>query len=255
MRNDNRQWPPPREPWIMQQEWHDLLFAHWALPVEVVRRFVPAHLPLDTFDGKAWVAVTPFTLRGLRPRGLPSIPGLSHFPEINVRTYVKVGGKPGVFFFSLDAGSRLAVLGARLTYRLPYFFTRASVTAGPERIGYRSVREDRRSHDARFEGRYGPAGAVFNAEPGTLEFFLTERYCLYATGSRNRVWRAEIDHAPWPLQPAEADITTNTMARAAGIILPDDAPLLHFSRSIAVRVWRPILVSDDELGGGQASAE
>jgi uncharacterized protein len=255
MRVDNRQWPPPREPWIMQQEWHDLLFAHWALPVEVVRRFVPAHLPLDSYDGKAWVAVTPFMLRGLRPRWLPPVPGASHFPEINVRTYVRLGDKPGVYFFSLDAASRLAVLGARLTYRLPYFFTRASVTAGPERIDYRSVREDRRGHDARFAGSYAPVGSVFNAEPGTLEFFLTERYCLYATTSRNRVWRAEIDHVPWPLQPAGADITTNTMARAAGIILPDEEPLLHFSRYIAVRVWRPVRVSDEELRGGQASAE
>src|SRR5258708_2809423 len=124
---EHRPWPLPKEPWIMTQNWDDLLFAHWSVPVEAMRQVVPAVLPLDTYDGKAWIGVVPFGISSFRPRWVPPIPGLSYFPELNVRTYVTVQDKPGVYFFSLDTNSPPSVVGARLWYRLPYFLARQSM--------------------------------------------------------------------------------------------------------------------------------
>jgi uncharacterized protein len=247
MRQSNRQWPVPDEPWVMGQKWRNLLFAHWPVSPDLLDGFIPRELTLDTFNGFAWIGVTPFVLDGLRPRPLPPIPGLSRFAEINVRTYVTAGDKPGVFFFSLDAASRVAVLGARITYGLPYFYTHARIDRIADGVDYRCTRDDHRGYPATFRAQYRPAGDVFNAEPGTIEFFLSERYCLYAVRRGNRIWRAEIDHLPWPLQAAEAEIRMNTMAAAAGIDLADEPTLLHFSRFIDVRIWRPHRVPDHEL--------
>jgi uncharacterized protein len=230
----------------MVQKWQNLLFAHWSVPLEELRPLVPPQLPLDTFDNTAWVGVTPFVLQGLRPRLMPPFPGLSTFPEINVRTYVTIGGKPGVYFFSLDAASRLAVSGARIMYGLPYFFARIRVDASQDAFDYRSEREDCGKNIATFNARYRPNGRPFHAQPGTIEYFLTERYALYTVDRNGRVWRAEIDHAPWPLQVAEAEIRTNCMAAAAGITLPMTEPLLHFSRHLDVRVWLPQRVKQNE---------
>src|SRR5690348_6294645 len=123
---DHRTAPMPRAPWVMVQHWHDLLFAHWALPPELMRPLVPKELTLDLYYGQAYVAVTPFWMSGVRPRFMPAVAGVSTFPELNVRTYVRYDNIPGVYFFSLDAGSRLAVQGARWGYGLPYFFSEMS---------------------------------------------------------------------------------------------------------------------------------
>jgi uncharacterized protein YqjF (DUF2071 family) len=218
----------------MRQRWERLLFMHWPLAPEALRPLVPSALALDGFDGRCWVAVTPFYLSGLRPR--IAIPGLS-FPELNVRTYVTLEGKPGVYFFSLDAGSVLAVFGARAFYALPYFYARMKATYAGDAVHYAC----RRSHPrlrAEFEGRYRPVSAVRTSTPGSLQHFLTERYCLYAVEA-GRVYRAEIHHVPWPLQDAEAEIAINTMAAAAGIELPPVSPLLHYAHTIDVLVWTP----------------
>jgi len=216
----------------MQQIWNDLLFAHWPVPQDLLRPLVPEVLPLDTFEGKCWVAVTPFHMTGVRPRFVPSLPGISAFPELNVRTYVTYGKRPGVFFFSLDAANGLAAWAARLTYRLPYFWATMRVDVVNGWVNYSSVRNRR----AEFKGKYRPAGPVKLRQRGTLERWLTERYCLY-TVVRNSVYRAEIHHEQWPLQDAEAEIATNTMAQAAGINLPQIRPLLHFSKRLPVLVW------------------
>jgi uncharacterized protein YqjF (DUF2071 family) len=187
-----------------------------------VRRLVPAELPLDVIDGDAWIGVTPFEVRGLRLRALPPVPGVSRFPELNVRTYVTLDDKPGICFFRLYAGSRLAVAGARATYRLPYVHARMGVAADAGRTAYRCE-----TRAAAFAGRYGPVGPVAPAGPGTLEHRLTERYSLY-TVDRGRVLRADIEHAPWPLQAAEAAIENNTMGAPLGIELAGE-PLLHFA--------------------------
>jgi len=236
---DHRPWPPPRGPWIMAQSWHDLLFAHWPLPVEALRSAVPPALALDTFDGRAWLGVIPFRMTGVRPRGVPALPGLSAFPELNVRTYVTVGGKPGVFFFSLDAGSRLAVEAARLAYRLPYYHARMTVTAEGAGVRYASRRVDRRGGPAELRARYGPTGPATRAPAGSLDAFLTERYCLYTAGRGGAPSRAEIHHAPWPLQPAEAAFEVDTMTAPLRIARPPAPPLLHFARRLDVVVWPP----------------
>jgi uncharacterized protein YqjF (DUF2071 family) len=236
---DHRPWPLPPGPWVLRQSWHDLLFAHWPLAPAVLRPVVPPALALDTFDGRAWIAVVPFRMSDVAPRGVPALPGLSAFPELNVRTYVTREDRPGVFFLSLDAGSRLAVEAARVAYHLPYYHAAMSVAPDGDGVRYDSRRRDRRAPPAGLRARYSPTGAVFRAQTGSLEHFLTERYCLYATASAGRLYRAEIHHAPWPLQPAAAAFEQNTMAAAHGVGLPPDPPLLHFARRVDVVAWPP----------------
>lgn len=217
----------------MEQTWNHLLFAHWPLLPDLVRPLVPAVLSLDTFDGQCWFAVTPFHMTGVRPRFVPPVPGLSAFPELNVRTYVTLGDKPGVYFFSLDAASRLAVWAARATYHLPYFLASMELREIQGQIQYQSSRVG--AH-AKLRAEYRPVKPVQLRSPGTLEYWLTERYCLY-TVVRDSIFRAEIHHEQWPLQDAEADIAENTMATAAGIKLPQTAPLLHFAKKLRVLIW------------------
>ncbi len=218
--------------------WHDLLFAHWALDPAVLRSLVPAALALDTFDGRAWLALAPFRMSDVAPRGVPAVPGLSAFAELNVRTYVTLGGKPGVLFFSLDAASRAGVEAARLVYHLPYYRAAIDVAADADGVRYGSRRTDRRGAAAAFRARYAPTGPVARAQPGDLEHFLAERYCLYAVGGRERIYRADIHHAPWPLQPAEAAIEVNTMTAGLGVAL-HGPPLCHFARRLDVVAWPP----------------
>jgi uncharacterized protein YqjF (DUF2071 family) len=229
----HRPWPLPSGPWVMTQTWHDLLFAHWPLPQAVMRPLVPAQLALDTFDAQCWVGVIPFHMSGIRGRALPPLPGLSRFPELNVRTYVTHGGKPGVYFFSLDAGNLPAVWAARSFYHLPYFHAAMSSRELSGSIYYASRRL---RGAAEFRGCYRPTTEIRMRERGSIENWLTERYCLYTT-HRDRLYRGEIHHQPWPLQDAEAEIETNTVAAAAGIPLPATAPLLHFARRLEVLIW------------------
>ena len=217
----------------MQQTWNDLLFAHWTVPRERLRALVPSELPLDSYDGQCWVAVAPFHMSGIRGRFMPPIPGTSALPELNVRTYVTYGGKPGVYFFSLDAASRLAVWGARTFYKLPYFFAKMHVR---DHEGWTEYTSSRASSPAEFRGHYRPCGPVQLRAPGSLEHWLSERYCLYTVSGRN-VYRSEIHHPQWPLQDAEADFQSNTMAAAAGVTLPSSIPLLHFSKRLDVLIW------------------
>ena len=229
----HRPWPLPSVPWVMAQTWHDLLFAHWPIAADALRPLVPVQLMLDTFDGCGWVGVVPFRMSGVRARGLPALAGLSRFPELNVRSYVTLDGKPGVYFFSLDAASLAAVRAARALYHLPYFHAKMHSQAAGDEIVYRSVRCDR---SAEFRGRYGPCAPVQLRAPGTIEHWLTERYCLYTMHGGN-VYRGEIHHQPWPLQDARAEIEINSMATAAGIALPNAPPRLHFARRLDVLIW------------------
>ena len=221
----------PDEPWIMTQSWHDLLFAHWPVDGAALTRLLPPALALDRYDRQAWVGVVPFRMTNVAPRGVPALPLVSAFNELNVRTYVTVDGKPGVYFFSLDADNALAVAAAKTLFGLPYFQAAMRVEASPGEVRYRSHREGSASGvAATFAGRYRPVGSVIEPRLGTLEHFLTERYCLYTVDEEGRPRRLEIHHAPWLLQEAEAVIETNTMAEAAAIRLAAVAPLLHFAR-------------------------
>ena len=224
----------PAGPWIMTQSWHDLLFAHWRVDVAVLRARVPAALPLDVYDGEAWLGVVPFRMTNVAPRGVPPVPLVSSFPELNVRTYVSVEGRPGVYFFSLDAGNALAVAAARTLFGLPYFSADMQVAEVGGRVHYRS---ERSGGGATFEASYRAVGLAQAPRPGTLEHFLTERYCLYTAGPDRRVSRVEIHHPAWPLQAAEAEIHVNTMGEAAGLALSASPTLLHFARRQDVVAW------------------
>ena len=222
----------------MRQRWEDLLFAHWRCSRAVLRDRVPASLEIDTFDGDAWIGVVPFRMANVGLRALPGVPGATAFPELNVRTYVRRDDRPGVWFFSLDAASAIAVRLARAWFRLPYFDAEMHVSANGDHVRYSSARTHAGAPEASFDARYGPSGPVTVASPGTLDHWLIERYCLYA-GSEARLVRADIHHRPWPLQPAWAQISHNTMAHAAGVELPTASPLLHFAKRLDVRAWRP----------------
>ena len=232
----HRPWPVPNKPWIQGQSWENLLFAHWRVSEDDLRKVVPPQLAVDTFDGSAWLGITPFRVTGLRLRGTVPIPYLSSFLELNVRTYVTAEEKPGIWFFSLDAENPLAVEGARRTYRLPYYRAKMSARERGDWIDYSSARREGTGRPFVFEASYRPTGARFEAERGSLEYFLAERYCLYTLDERQDLRRAQIHHPPWPLQPAEATISLNTMP-PDGIELPDEAPLLHFSERQDVVAW------------------
>jgi hypothetical protein len=222
----------------MAQRWNDLLFAHWPLPPEPLRRALPPQLPLDTRDGAAWIGVVPFYLSRLRASWLPALPGLRAFPELNVRTYVTLDGKPGVYFFSLDAGNPAAVAGARLM-SINYYYAWMAIRRRGDLIGYASQRLFPLTRAARFRAAYRPTGSAAPPASGTLAHWLTERYCLYAVDRRGRVGRLEIHHPPWRLQEAEAEIEVNTMTSPIGLALPDRPPLLHFSRRQDMVGWMP----------------
>jgi uncharacterized protein len=232
----HRPWPLPGARWVMAQSWVDLLFCHWPVDEAQLRAHVPASLPLDRFDGRAWLSITPFEVQGTRPRGALPPPVLSRFPELNVRTYVVRDGKPGIWFFSLDAASALAVAAARGLYRLPYLRARMQIARDGEWIDYRSERSDPRGAPARFDARYRPTGGVRHAEPGSLEAWLVERYRLYTVDDGGRVFYGDIHHRPWTLQDAEVDLRANTMTAPHGIGL-DDAPLVQFARRQDVVFW------------------
>lgn len=228
----------------MEQVWHDLLFAHWRVDARALRELVPPTLELDTFDGEAWVGVVPFRMTGVRVRGLPPVPGTSAFAELNLRTYVRHRGKSGVYFFALDAESALAVRAARFLFHLPYYDARMQCRRVGDDVEYDSVRTHPGASPARFAARYGPSGDVHTSIRGTLEHWLTERYCLFAVDARSRVHRADIHHRPWPLQPAHARIEIDTLPAAHGITIPNEAPRLHFARRLDVFVWAPELERD-----------
>jgi uncharacterized protein YqjF (DUF2071 family) len=241
----HRPFPMPDSPWTMTQRWNDLLFAHWPIPAATMAAMIPAALDLDTFDGTAWLGVVPFWMSRIRARvpgtSAASVPFSRSFSELNLRTYVrsKRTGRAGVYFFSLDAASPLAVAGARALFHLPYFLANMRrETAADGTVRYKS-RRLLTSSDAAFQATYrglGRSTVAAPSQPGSIEHFLTERYCLFTT-SRGRVLVGNIHHLPWRLEPAEAEFRTNDLPRAHGLVLPDRPPLLHFSRSLDVYIW------------------
>lgn len=233
----HRPWPLPDRRWSWRQSWVDLLFAHWPVPASDLARLVPPELTLQEWDGSAWIGVVPFRMIGVARRPLPPIPGLSAFPELNLRTYVERHGKAGVWFFSLDAGNRLAVHVGRTLFHLPYHHASFEVSGTAEWIGYAARRT---GSDVRFRASYGPRGEPYRASVGTLEHWLTERYCLFARSPSGRILRTDIHHGPWPLQPAEAEIAENGLAAVHGIRIPSRSPLVHFSRRLDVAIWSPV---------------
>ena len=229
---DHRPWPLPESRWSWRQTWRELLFAHWPVAVDELRRYVPPELGIQEFDGTSWVGLVPFRMTGVMLRPLPDLPWVSAFPELNVRLYVELDGKPGVWFLSLDAANPLAVWAARRFFHLPYFLARMSLRCEEATIHY-----DSRRPGATFAGSYRPASEVYAAAPGSLEHWLTERYCLYARKPDGSIWRNEVHHAQWPLQRAEAEITENTMLEFHGLRVEGPPTLLHYAERLDVVVW------------------
>lgn len=195
---------------------------------------VPRQLDLDTFDGWCWIGVVPFRMTDVRPRCLPMPLA---FPELNVRTYVKTPGRNGVWFFSLDAASWIVVRAARAWYGLPYFDARMSVQIEGDALRYQSARNAKRAAPAEFSASYRPIAPAYHAAPGTLDHWLTERYCLYAAGKRDRIFYSDIHHGAWPLQPVEVELRVNTMTRQIGINLAGIKPVSRFARYQGVVAW------------------
>jgi uncharacterized protein len=233
---------PPRYA-LMRQNWHHLLFLHWAVLPEQVRPLIPPGLDLDLFEGRAYVGLIPFTMTGVRPVWAPAIPGLSSSHETNVRTYVhRAGRDPGVWFFSLDASNLVAVAFARALFSLPYFHARMHLTQEAGSIAYASERLRPGPTPATCAIRCTPQGPAAPARVGTLEHFLVERYLLYTT-RRDRLYRGQIHHAPYPLQAAEVPALDETLVAAAGIQRPEAAPLAHYARGVRVEVFRLVRVN------------
>lgn len=256
--------PLPSGRWQITQRWNDLLFAHWPVPAASIARLLPEGLEPDVFQGSAWLGMVPFWLDRIKVRGLPVIPGMRSFPDLNVRTYVRdeLTHTPGMYFFSLDATNLLAVVLAHTFFHLPYHWAEM-------RLDQRSEREfafysRRRLTDAEviFKARYrglGPTHKLAECGAGTLEHFLMERSSLFTRNRAGQAVRASLHHVPWPLEEAEAEIERNDLATSIGIDLPAIEPVLHYSRRLAVYVWptelvrpalagRPVAVAATPLG-------
>ena len=244
----------------MHQNWGKLLFMHWAIDADLLRPLIPLDLSIDTFDGTAWIGIIPFTMWGIRASFLPPIPGASAFHELNVRTYVHLNGVPGVWFFSLDAANRQAVWGGRTFYHLPYFNAEMNLKQSGDLIEYSSTRTDSLTYAEFFAAESAGFSADLKANrfrslpraelnvkwtigeslpqsaAESLEFFLTERYCLYSF-HRNQLYRSRIFHQPWPLQTARLRSYQSTMIDALGLTAPKRQPLVYYAESLAVDIW------------------
>ncbi len=233
--DSHRPWAVPNLPWTMKQTWSNLLFAHYPIKFDVLRKLVPEALPLDSYNGMCWIGVVPFRMSGVRLRGLPPIPGTDQFPELNVRTYVTLDGKPGVYFFSLDAANWLAVKGAKTLYHLPYWYSEMKIKNSGANVEF----ESKRLHDPEIElsCSYRPISEPFQAAKGSFEEWMVERYCFYTLNSSGVPLRCDILHEPWILQKAEAVFKHNSVLSKQGIAVESDLPILHFAKKIEVRAW------------------
>ncbi|HUX43569.1 MAG TPA: DUF2071 domain-containing protein [Terracidiphilus sp.] len=247
VRTSQRPRPLPPGRWAMTQRWNDLLFAHWRVPAAEVGALLPEGLQVDTHQGSAWLGVVPFWMDMVKLRGIPAVPGARRFPELNLRTYVRDArnGTRGVYFFSLDASNLLAVAVARTLFHLPYYWAEMRLTQRSEREFEFHSRRRFAGQPVIFNARYrglGPTRRLAESRVGSLEYFLTERYCLFARNPKGQLIRANIHHVPWPLEDAEAEIERNDLAAAVGLALPEEPPVLHYSRRLAVYVWPAELV-------------
>lgn len=233
--DSHRPWPLPNIPWTMRQTWSDLLFAHYPIEFDILRQLVPEALDLDTYKGTCWIGVVPFRMSGVRLRGLPPVPGADLFPELNVRTYVTVDDKAGVYFFSLDAANRLAVMAAKTLYNLPYWFADMEIRNRGTTIEFESKR--RNDSGINFACSYQPISKPFQADQGSFEEWMVERYCFYTLNASGVPLRCDILHEPWILQQAEAEFSKNRLLSEQGIIIEKASPILHYAKSIEVRAW------------------
>jgi len=221
---------------IMHQDWGKLLFIHWRIDEKLLRPLIPPRLQIDTYHGSAWIAIAPFTMWNISalPPFLPPVPGLSSAHELNVRTYVYLDDVPGVWFFSLDCNSSAAVFGARMLYHLPYYNADIELTEDAGAIDYSLARTD--DPPAEFSASWQVGKPLPPSEPGSLEFFLTERYCLFSEHD-DKIYQARIHHRPWPLRAAELISLESTMIESHGLPTPKEDPHLHYCEELSVDIW------------------
>lgn len=256
---DHRPWPIPSSHWRLSQNWLDLLFAHYPVPPSALQALVPDALEIDTFEGQSWIGVVPFRMTGIRVWPFPSVPGTSAFLELNLRLYVRYQDRPGVWFISLDASNTLAVHTARWLFDLPYHRAGMRMETRGDTFRFWSDRpartlRPRLSADppspvrVEFTAEYTPTGPEFLAARGSLEHFLTERYCLYSLSPRGRICRSEVHHAPWPLRVARGHVDAKGLLAATGLEpYASQPPLLHFSRGVSTIIWNPARVDSTRV--------
>jgi uncharacterized protein YqjF (DUF2071 family) len=230
----------PDGPVVMRPQWNDLLFLHWGFAPERVAPLLPDGLELDLFEGRAYVGLVPFQMTNVRPHFVPDLGRLSHFttrfPELNVRTYVLRDGVPGVWFFSLDAASSLAVLAARSWFKLPYFKARMKMRQGKNGFDFWSKRLWPFPSNASCRVQFQPTGEARPAQPGSLDEFLVERYVLYSRRGQ-QLFRGRVFHEPYRVQSARVSVLRETNLRAAGFPRPQTQPHVLYSRGVQVEVW------------------
>jgi uncharacterized protein YqjF (DUF2071 family) len=237
----------PSGRWAMTQRWNDLLFAHWPIPASSMAALLPEGMRVDTFQGSAWLGIVPFWLDRIKIHGMPPIPGLHRFPDLNLRTYVRDEhtGMPGVYCFSLDASNLMAVGVARAFFHLPCHWAEMRMDQRSEREFAFYSRRRFSSETVMFKARYrglGPSRKLAENRVGSLEYFLTERYCLFTRNGAGQTVRANLHHIPSPLEEAEAEIERNDLPASIGLRMPVQEPVLHYSRRLAIYVWPAELV-------------
>ncbi|TDN39103.1 DUF2071 domain-containing protein [Hymenobacter sp. UV11] len=229
---------------LMHQEWGDLLFMHWPVPAELIQALLPPRLEVDVHDGMAWLAVVPFRMWDVRSRVTPPVPGVREFLELNVRTYVHLDGVPGVWFFSLDASNPLAVWAARTFFHLPYFRAQLKLERpAADELHYVGHRVHNGAPEGHFAATWRVGAVLPPSEPGSLAFFLTERYCLYAAGGMgpghgDKLYRGRIAHTSWPLHAVELLNYNSDLVEGHGLPTPTSAPILHAGGHVSVDLWR-----------------
>ncbi len=234
MKSNHRPWPIPNKPWRFKQTWHDLLFAHWPVDANYLRPFVPEYLTIETFHDKAWIGVVSFQTSHARARLLPYVPFFKHYNEINIRTYVRYGNTPGVFFFSMNISSPIAATFFHKIFRLPYYYSKIHCNQENDCIQFQCSKTTR--NPIEMDLVYEPTTEAFQASNGTLEHWLTERYCFYTTFNKT-LFRAEILHEPWQLQQASAEIRKCEVAQFSNDDFLQQQPIFHYAKKQEVLSW------------------
>jgi uncharacterized protein YqjF (DUF2071 family) len=225
---------------VLQQRWKDLLFLHWPVNPGLLPPLIPDGLELDTFEGTAWIGITPFHLEDTRPPLVPALPGLSSFNELNVRTYVLHQGVPGIWFFSLDASKLLPAVAARIFFMLPYFKAQIRFSESQGRFSFSMKRTGPPA--AEFRAAWSTGVRLRAPDLESLAFFLVERYCCFAVEGRT-IYQIRIYHHPWILEDADATVHSSIVISSLGISEPVSEPLVHYSKSLDVQIWAPVPVN------------
>ncbi|WP_332649466.1 YqjF family protein [Lysinibacillus sp. 54212] len=224
----------PKFPWVLQQNWHNVLFVHYPVYSKSLQKFVPRSLELDTFNGMCWVSIVLFIVKKNRIRLLPLIPGTNQFIQMNVRTYVTLDGTPGVYFLSIDASNKVAVTLATTLFFLPNYDAVMNLQQEGSSIFFQSARKGKVSLE--MECCYKPISPVFYATKNSLEAWLIERYTLFSLNRNGQPVRGDIYHAPWQLQHVEATVYKNTMLTDLSIAAEYNEPIFHFSKMQQARI-------------------